>query len=113
MSMTGRANMLKSAFALTAGMLIAIVGATSALAASSEADFKAAYAAAEAANKEAGSLRDQWTTTAAALAVAKKAAEAGNFDQAVAESKEAEALAKAAIYQATSEKEAWKALEIH
>ena len=37
-------------------------------AASSEADFKAAYAAADAANKEAGTLRNQWTVTAAALA---------------------------------------------
>jgi len=105
-----RDNMLKSVLALTAVLLIA--GATSARAASSEADFKAAYAAAEAANKEAASLRNQWTTTAAALAAAKKAADSGDFDQAVASSKEAEALAKASIFQATSEKEAWKALEI-
>jgi hypothetical protein len=96
---------------LTSALLIA--GATSALAAGTEADFKAAYAAAEAANKEAGLLRNQWTTTAATLADAKKAADKGDFDQAVAASKEAEALAKASIYQATSEKEAWKALEIH
>jgi hypothetical protein len=89
-----------------------ISGATSALAASSEADFKAAYAAAEAANKDAAALRNQWTVTAAALADAKKAAEKGDFDLAVAQSKQAEALAKASIYQATSEKEAWKALEI-
>ncbi len=88
-------------------------GATSALAASSEADFKAAYATAEAANKEAGALRDQWTTTAAALANAKKAADKGDFDAATASAREAEALAKASIYQATSEKDAWKALEIH
>ncbi|HXL31503.1 MAG TPA: hypothetical protein VN968_19745 [Bradyrhizobium sp.] len=92
--------------------LFLIGGAASALAASSEADFKTAYAAAEAANKEAGSLRNQWTVTAAALSAAKKAADAGDFDQAVAQSKEAEALARASIYQATSEKEAWKALEI-
>jgi hypothetical protein len=46
------------------------------------------------------------------LAAAKKAAEAGDFDQAVTSSKEAEALAKASIVQATSEKEAWKAIEI-
>jgi hypothetical protein len=89
-----------------------IAGATPLFAAGSEADFKAAYAAAEAANKEAGALRNQWTVTAAALAAAKKAADAGDFDQAMAQSKEAEALAKASIYQATSEKEAWKALEI-
>ena len=89
-----------------------IAGATSVLAAGSEADFKAAYAAAEAANKEAATLRNQWTVTAAALATAKKAADAGDFDTAVAQSKEAEALAKASIFQATSEKEAWKAHEI-
>ena len=96
-----------------ASALLLIAGVTSALAAASEADFKAAYAAAEAANKEAGALRNQWTTTSATLAAAKKAADAGNFDEAMASSKEAEALAKASIYQATSEKEAWKALEIH
>jgi hypothetical protein len=89
-----------------------MAGATSVAALGSEADFKTAYAAAEAANKEAGSLRNQWTVTAAALAAAKKAADAGDFDAAVAQSKEAEALAKASIYQAISEKEAWKALEI-
>jgi len=78
----------------------------------SEADFKAAYATADAAEKEAEVLRNQWTTTESTLAAAKKAADAGNFDQAVALSKEAEALAKASIFQATSEKDAWKALEI-
>jgi hypothetical protein len=88
-----------------------ISGAAPALAAS-EADFKAAYAAAEAANNEAAGLRNQWTTTAATLAAAKKAADSGDFDQAVAQSREAEALAKASIFQATSEKERWKDLEI-
>ena len=102
-----------SIVSLTFALLIA--GATSALAAASEADFKAAYAAAEAANKQAGGLRNQWTVTATALADARKAADSGNFDQAVASSKEAEALAKASIFQASNEKEtnAWKALEIH
>ena len=102
--------MRTAAYLVTSVLLIA--SATSALAAGSEADFKAAYAAAEAANKEAGSLRNQWTVTASALAAAKKAADAGDFDKAIASSKEAEALAKASIFQATSEKEAWKALEI-
>ena len=102
--------MRASIISLSSVLLIAT--ATSVLAASSEADFKAAYAAAEAANKEAGALRNQWTVTAAALAEAKKAADRDDFDAAVASSKEAEALAKASIYQATSEKEAWKALEI-
>jgi hypothetical protein len=95
---------------LTSALLVA--GATPAPAAGSEADFKAAYAAAEAANKQAGALRNQWTTTAAALNAAKTAADAGNFDQAIASSKEAEALAKASIFQATSEKALWKDMEI-
>jgi hypothetical protein len=92
--------------------VLMIVNATSAQAASSEADFKTAYAAAEATNKEAGRLRNQWTVTAEALADAKKAADKGDFDHAVASAKEAEALASASIFQATSEKEAWKNLEI-
>ena len=53
-----------------------------------------------------------YPATSAALAAAKKAAEGGNFDQAVAQSKEAEALAKASSFQATSEKTLWKDLEI-
>ena len=80
--------------------------------AATEADYKAAYAAAEAANKEAAALRNQWTTTAAMLAASKKAADAGDFDKAVAAAKEAEALAKASIFQATSEKTRWRDLEI-
>jgi hypothetical protein len=92
--------------------LVLLSASATSLQAATEADFSAAYAAAEAANKEAGSLRNQWTTTVAALAAAKKAAAEGNFDSAVASSKEAEALAKASIFQATSEKELWKELEI-
>jgi hypothetical protein len=96
-------------------MQIAIAAAllTSAPAfAASEADYKAAYAAAEAANKEAGSLRNQWTTTASTLAASRKAGDAGDFDKAVEAAKEAEALAKASIFQATSEKKLWKDMEI-
>ena len=85
-----------------------IAMATPALAAT-DADFKAAYAAADAANKEAFALRNQWTVTATALTEAKKAADAGDFDKAVAAAKEAEALAKASVFQANSEKQAWKA----
>jgi hypothetical protein len=104
-------SVMKLKAAALASVLL-IAGATSVLAAGSESDFKAAYAAAEAANKEAGALRNQWTTTAAALAAAKKAADAGDFDAALASSKEAEALAKASIFQATSEKTLWKDMEI-
>ena len=96
---------------LAAALLIA--AASSVPAAGSEADFKAAYAAAEAANQQAGQLRDQWTATTAALAAARNAATGGDFDKAVASSKEAEALARASILQAESEKQAWQALEIH
>ena len=100
-------NMLKP---VLASMLL-IAGSMGAFAASED-DFKAAYAAAEAANKEAATLRNQWTTTAATLAAAKKSADSGDFDKAVESSKEAEALAKASIFQATSEKTRWKDLEI-
>lgn len=80
--------------------------------AASEADFKAAYDAAQAAEKEAGSLRNQWLTTETTLKAAKAAADKGDFDAATASAKEAEALAKASIFQATSEKDRWKDAEI-
>ena len=86
---------------------------TAALAASSEADFESAYARADAAEKEAGRLRNQWLATEAALAEARGTADKSDFDRATGFAKEAEALAKASIFQATSEKEAWKNLEIH
>jgi hypothetical protein len=96
---------------LVLSLVLLSAGATS-LQAATEADYTAAYAAAEAANKAAGALRNQWTTTAATLASAKKAAAEGNFDSAVAASKEAEALARASIFQANEQKETWKDLEI-
>ena len=103
-----RKAMPKSALVLA----LLAAAALPAFAAGSEDDYKAAYAAAEAANKEAGKLRNQWTTTASTLAAAKKAAEAGEFDKATASAKEAEALAKASIFQATSEKTRWRDMEI-
>jgi hypothetical protein len=103
-------NLFRTSLLSLASVLL-IAGATSALAAT-EADYKAALSAAEAANKEAAGLRNQWTVTAAAIAAAKKAAEAGDFDKAVASSNEAEALAKASIFQAKSEKTLWKDMEI-
>ena len=80
--------------------------------AASEAAFKAAMSAAEAAEKQADQLRNKWTTTEAQLAAAKKAAGTGDFDAAIAAAREAEALAIASIYQATSEKTRWKDMEI-
>jgi hypothetical protein len=102
--------MRTTTFALST--LLAMAGTASALAASSEADFRTAFAAAEAANNGAGALRDQWTTTVSTLAAAKKAAAEGDFDKAVIASREAEALARASIFQANEQKDAWKALEI-
>jgi hypothetical protein len=78
-------------------------------AASTEADFKTALAAAETAEKDAGTLKNQWIPTEQALAAAKKAAADGDFDAAVAQAKEAEALAKASIAQAKEQQTAWKA----
>ena len=77
-------------------------------AASTEADFKTALAAAEAAEQDAGALKNQWIPTEQALAAAKKAAAAGDFDTAVAQAKEAEALAKASIAQAKEQQSAWR-----
>jgi hypothetical protein len=111
MTMTkARAQMRIFVFSLIPVLLIA--STSSVRAAGSESDFRAAYAAAEAADKEAGRLRNQWTVTAAALTDAKKAADKGDFDHAISSAKEAEALAKASIFQATNEKDAWKQLEI-
>jgi hypothetical protein len=92
--------------------LLLALGLAPAARAANEADYKTAYSAAEAASKEAASLRHQWTVTVSALAAAKKAGDGGDFDRAVAAAKQAEALAKASIFQAISEKEAWKAMEI-
>ena len=92
--------------------LAALPAGSFALAASTEADFKQASTAANAAEAEAGRLRNRWLATEAALAEAKQAAEKGDFDRATAAAKQAEALAKASIFQVESEKQAWKNLEI-
>jgi multidrug resistance efflux pump len=92
-------------------LVLLMTGAVPAFAAS-EADYKTALSAAEAAEKQADQLRNKWTTTEAQIAAAKKAAERGDFDAATKAATEAEALAKASIFQATSEKERWKDLEI-
>jgi hypothetical protein len=96
---------------LVLAAVLLMAGAMSALAASED-DYKTALAAAEAAEKQADQLRNKWTTTEAQLAAANKAAAAGDFDAAIAAAKDAEALAKASVFQATSEKERWKDMEI-
>jgi hypothetical protein len=80
--------------------------ATAALAASAD-DFKAAYAKAETAIKQAHALKNEWITTGKEMKAAKKAAEAGKFDAAVKHAEMAEALAKGSIAQAEEQKKLW------
>ena len=96
---------------VTLAAVLLLSGAMPALAAS-EADYKTALAAAESAERDAATLRNRWTTTESRLAAARKAASAGDFSAATASAKEAEALAKASIFQAASEKGRWKDMEI-
>ena len=102
---------MRGLLAMTA--LIWLAAITVAQAAGTQADFDSALAAALAAEKDAGALKNQWTTTEQALAAAKKAAAAGDFDAAVKQAKQAEALAKASIAQAKEQDTAWKAGVIH
>jgi len=95
-------NMIRLAVILAIGGL-----ANAALAASAD-DFKAALAKAEAANKQAGAIKNQWTTTAQKLKAAQAAAAAGNYDEAIRDAQEAEALANASIAQAREQATAWK-----
>lgn len=90
---------------LTAGVALGAL-ATAAMAASVD-DFKAAYAKAEAAEKEAGAMKNQWTTTEAELKSAQAAADGGNYDEAVKHAEAAEALANASIAQAKEQATAW------
>jgi hypothetical protein len=89
--------------------LLCLAATTATRAAATQADYDAALAAAVAAEKDAGALKNRWTVTEEALAAAKKAASAGDFDTAVKEAQQAEALAKASIAQAKEQQDAWKA----
>jgi hypothetical protein len=94
-------HLIHLAVALSAGLL-----ATVAWAAPAD-DYKAALAKAEAAIKQAHALKNEWTTTGAALKAAQKAAAAGNFDEAVKQAQEAEALANGSIAQAKEQEKLW------
>lgn len=74
--------------------------------------FKTAYASAQAANKKAGELKNRWTTTSAALAAAKKAADGGDYDAAAKLAMQAEAFANASIAQVERENTLWKQSEL-
>ena len=96
-----RNHLIQIAIVLSAAGL-----AGSALAASAD-DYKAALAKAEAAMKQAHALKNEWTTTAAEIKNAKKAADAGKFDDAVKHAQEAEALANASTAQAREQEKLW------
>ena len=93
------------------GLILAAI--TAAEAVGIQADFDAALTAAQTAEMDAGALKNQWTTTEQVLAAARKAAAAGDFDTAIKQAQQAEALAKASIAQAKEQDTAWKAGVIH
>jgi len=88
-------------------VMLSVTGLAAVAMAASADDFKAALAKAEAANKQAADIKNQWTTTVQAIAAAKKAAEAGKFDDAVKLAQHAEELANASIAQAKEQETAW------
>jgi len=88
-------------------VVLSLAAVPAAAFAASADDFMAALAKAEAANKQAGDIKNQWTTTGQAIAAAKKAAEAGKFDDAVKLARHAEELANASIAQAKEQETAW------
>jgi len=88
-------------------ILLSLAAAPAAAFAASADDFKAALAKAEAANKHAAEIKNQWTTTGQAINAAKKAADAGKFDDAVKLAQHAEELANASIAQAKEQETAW------
>jgi hypothetical protein len=100
---------------MRAGQLLAMTGlvffaaARAVPAASTAADVQAALGASEAAEQQAAALKNQWTTTEDTLTAARKAAVAGDFDTAVSDARQAEALAKASIAQAKEQQKAWRA----
>ena len=84
----------------------AVALATASWAATAD-DYKAALAKADAAVKQAHALKNEWTTTGAALKKAKAAADAGKFDDAVKHAQEAEGLANGSIAQAKEQEKLW------
>lgn len=88
-------------------VIAGLVGLQGVARAASEDDFKAALAKAEAVDKQAKSLKNQWTTTEDELKKAKAAAAAGKFDDAVKLAEHAEALAQASVAQAKEQEKLW------
>jgi hypothetical protein len=94
-------------------VILSVGGFVTAAFAASADDFKAVYAKAEAASKKSLAMKAGWLTTDKELKAAKKAADAGKFDDAVKHAKEAEALANASIAQSEQQKKLWKDAVVH
>lgn len=92
-------------------VLAAGVASTGVRAASLE-EFAAAYATATAHEKQAAANKNQWPAAQDALKEAEKAAEAKDFDKALALAKHADALAQASLHQSRTEETGWKDLAI-
>ena len=88
-------------------VILSVVAFGPAAFAASAADSNAAIAKAEAANKQAAAVKNQWTTTGQAIAAAKKAVADGKFDDAVKLAQHAEELAHASVAQAKEQETAW------
>jgi hypothetical protein len=86
--------------------MLSLAGLDLALAGPAE-DFHAAYAKAEAASKQAAAMKTQWAPTVAALNAAKKAGDAGKYDEAIALARHAEELANASLAQAKEQAAEW------
>jgi hypothetical protein len=102
---------MKQAILVLAVILLGF-GASAARSQTPEAASKVALAEGEAANAKAGELKNQWPPAAAALAAARKAADAGDYDNATKLAQEAKALAEASIAQALREKDLWRDSEL-
>ena len=98
---------MRTRFVIQAAVILSIAGAAGPAFAASADDFNAALAKAEAANKQAAAMKNQWTTTAATLMAAQKAAGEGKFDDAIKLAEHAEALANASMAQAKEQETAW------
>ena len=88
-------------------VILSVAGFAGAASAATADDFNAAYAKAEAADKSAAALKNQWIATEDAMKKAKAAAAAGKFDDAVTLAQQAEALAQASVAQAKEQAKLW------
>jgi len=93
---------------LTSLMLLAMLASASSSYAASSKDFASYYAAAISAEKQAGVLHHQWTTTEAVLKEAQAANAQKHEARAIALARKAEALAKASIKQAKQQNTLWR-----